>query len=366
MTGKVRHYFTGGNTAKGFHHFFESNVASLSRLWIMKGGPGTGKSTVMKQIGHTWLEKGFDIEWIHCSSDPDSLDGVIIPSLQIGLVDGTAPHILEPTAPGAKEEYVNLGQAWDSRKLQTHVEEIAAYNVKIEQCYQEAYKTFGEALEIHDEWEEIYINKLDREAADQLANNYIKKLVGNVHLHKKADVKHRFLGAATPQGAVDYIPNLTYELPKRYFIKGRPGTGKSTLLKKVAKTAEQCGLDVEVYHCGFDPENLNMVIVRELGFAIFDSTAPHEYFPEREGDEILDTYEKIITPGTDEENAEAIQEIRQRYNAKMDEGTACLKKAKYLHDELESIYIQSMDFEQVNEIQQSIHAQIEELVELSE
>ena len=109
-----------------------------------------------------------------------------------------------------------------------------------------------------------------------------------------------------------------------------------------------------------------MVIVRELGFAIFDSTAPHEYFPERDGDEILDTYEKIITPGTDEKNAEAIQEIRQRYNAKMDEGTACLKKAKYLHDELESIYIQSMDFEQVNEIQQSIHAQIEELVELSE
>ena len=43
-----------------------------------------------------------------------------------------------------------------------------------------------------------------------------------------------------------------------------------------------------------------MVIVRELGFAIFDSTAPHEYFPSREGDEIIDMYALIVTPGTDE------------------------------------------------------------------
>jgi len=139
MGGKIRHYFAGGNTAKGFHHFFDSNLASLNRLWILKGGPGTGKSTLMKQIGHAWLEKGYDIEWIHCSADPDSLDGMIIPSLQIGLVDGTAPHIVEPTAPGAKEDYVNLGQAWDRKRLEAHIEEVEKYNVQIDECYQEAY-----------------------------------------------------------------------------------------------------------------------------------------------------------------------------------------------------------------------------------
>ncbi|KIL49641.1 PRK06851 family protein [Jeotgalibacillus soli] len=362
MSGKIRHYFAGGNTAKGFHHFFDSNVSSLQRLWIMKGGPGTGKSTIMKQVGHAWLERGYDIEWIHCSSDPDSLDGVIIPSLGVGIVDGTAPHILEPKAPGAKEEYVNLGEAWDRQQLQAHAEEVVSYNQKIDKCFQEAYRSFAEALAIHDEWEEIYINQFDIQAADHLAASYIQQLVGNVRLNKPAAVYHRFLGAATPKGAVDYIPNLTHELPKRYFIKGRPGTGKSTLLKRLAKTAEERGLDVEVYHCGFDPESLDMVIVRELGFAIFDSTAPHEYFPERDGDEILDMYEKLVTPGTDEVNAEIIGEIRERYNKKMQEGTAYLKQAKYLHDELETIYIQAMDFEQINKIQQSIQEQIEESI----
>ena len=44
-------------------------------------------------------------------------------------------------------------------------------------------------------------------------------------------MKHRFLGAATPKGAVDFVPNLTEGLPHRYFIKGPPGPGKSTMLK---------------------------------------------------------------------------------------------------------------------------------------
>ena len=50
-----------------------------------------------------------------------------------------------------------------------------------------------------------------------------------------------------------------------------------------------------------------MVIVRELGFAIFDSTSPHEYYPDSTwpADEIVDMYERCITPGTDEQHHEA-------------------------------------------------------------
>ena len=57
------------------------------------------------------------MELVHCSSDSDSLDGVIFPTLKIGIVDGTEPHVIEPKAPGAIEEYVNLGDAWDSLQL---------------------------------------------------------------------------------------------------------------------------------------------------------------------------------------------------------------------------------------------------------
>ena len=133
------------------------------------------------------------------------------------------------------------------------------------------------------------------------------------------------------------------------------------MLKKLAAEGVSRGFDVEVYHCGFDPHSLDMVIVRELGFAIFDSTAPHEYFPERETDEIIDMYTELIVPGTDEKYAAEIEEVGERYKAKMNEAIASLEKAKQLHDDLEVIYIDAMDFSKVTEIGDRIKEKIESL-----
>lgn len=361
MAGKIKHYFAGGNTARGFHNLYDSNLKGLDRLFILKGGPGTGKSSLMKKIGSEWVENGYDIELLHCSSDNDSIDGILIPALRVGIVDGTAPHVIEPKAPGAIEEYINLGEAWNRRTLAIQKNIIQNLTNQISASFQKAYATFKEALEIHDDWEKIYINSMDFKKADQLTKKLIDSFFGKMKLNKQADVRHRFLGAATPKGAVDYVPNLTEEISKRYFIKGRPGSGKSTMLKKIATAAEERGVDAEIYHCGFDPHSLDMVILRELGIAIFDSTAPHEYFPSRDGDEIIDMYEILIEPGTDDIYADIISRIAAKYKNKMTEATSYLAKAKELHDELEDIYISAMDFSEVEKIQGKIAEQIREM-----
>ncbi|MEH6948959.1 PRK06851 family protein [Bacillus sp. JJ634] len=361
MTGKALHYFAGGNTARGYFSLYESNFAELEKVFILKGGPGMGKSTLMKKLANEWLEKGYDVEHIHCSSDPDSIDGVIFPALKIGLVDGTEPHVVEPKAPGAIEEYVNLGHAWNSQQLVAEKADILRLMKERQEAYERAYKHYAEALAVHDEWEEIYIANMDFEKLNALTGKLKTKFFGDIFLNKKADVRHRFLGAATPIGAVDYVPNLTEGLPKRYFLKGRPGSGKSTLLKKLATTAENRGFDVEIYHCGFDPNSLDMVIVRELGMAIFDSTAPHEYFPSREGDEIIDLYKVAILPGTDEIYSDQIKDVSARYRAKMNDGTASLAEAKKLHDEIEKIYQRAIDFTIIDDIQKDMETDILDL-----
>jgi hypothetical protein len=356
-------YYAGGNTARGFHSLYHSNLQGLDRLFILKGGPGTGKSSLMKKVASMWLDNGYNIELLHCSSDNESIDGVIIPALGVGIVDGTAPHVIEPQAPGAIEEYVNLGKAWDSSKLALEKKNILSLTGKISKSFQTAYSTFAEALKVHDEWEKIYIENMDFAKADRLTTNLTDKFFGKIKLNKQSDVRHRFLGAATPRGAVDFVPNLTEDLSKRYFIKGRPGSGKSTMLKKLAAVAEERGLDVEVYHCGFDPNSLDMVIVRELGFAIFDSTAPHEYFPSSGTDEIIDMYEELINPGTDDFYADEIVDISARYKGKMQEAISYLAQAKSLHDDLEKVYVDAMDFSVVEDIQQEIISEIEQIAE---
>lgn len=358
MTGKVKNYYAGGNTARGFYNLFDSNLAYLERIFILKGGPGTGKSSLMKAIGEYWVEEGYDIEQIHCASDNDSIDGVIIPALKVGIVDGTAPHVIEPKAPGAIEDYVNLGEGWDTETLAQKKQIILELSENISCAFHNAYDSFAQALKLHDDWEKYYIKNLDAQKAEQLANRLKNKFFDKIHLNKKAKVVHRFLGAATPKGPVDFIQNLTEDIPKRYFIKGRPGTGKSTLLKNLAKAADERGFDVEVYHCGFDPHSLDMLIFRELGIAIFDSTAPHEYFPSRDGDEIIDTYEAFIEPGTDEMYEEEMTPIINAYKEKMLEGTAFLAEAKRIHDELEAIYSQAMDFAIIEGLTEKIQTEI--------
>ena len=52
------------------------------------------ENPLLRQVGETMIAKNFDIEYHICSSDSNSLDGIVIPTLQIGIIDGTAPHVV--------------------------------------------------------------------------------------------------------------------------------------------------------------------------------------------------------------------------------------------------------------------------------
>ena len=86
--------FLGANTAGGFVSRFDQlhTDRRVKKLVILKGGPGCGKSTFMKKLRATAAELGADTECYPCSSDPASLDGILIPAAGLAIVDGTAPH----------------------------------------------------------------------------------------------------------------------------------------------------------------------------------------------------------------------------------------------------------------------------------
>ena len=56
------------------------------------GPSGCGKSTLLRRIAAHLEEQGETVELIHCSSDPDSLDGVICGARKFSVVDATPPH----------------------------------------------------------------------------------------------------------------------------------------------------------------------------------------------------------------------------------------------------------------------------------
>ena len=64
-------------------------------------------------IGQTMEQAGAAVEYLWCSGDPDSLDGVVLPELRCAIADGTSPHVLEPKYPAAVDRYVDLGRFYD-------------------------------------------------------------------------------------------------------------------------------------------------------------------------------------------------------------------------------------------------------------
>lgn len=357
MTGSIKDFYVGGNTAHGFVSLMESSLQGLERLFILEGTPRSGKSDLIRTIGDQLVSAGYDIWNMHCASDNSALDGMVVPLLKVGIIVGTDRYIIEPMLPEVEVQYVNVGEACHLDQLITQQGSIHQLNEQISQAYQQAYAGFAEALRIHDEWEALYIANMDFQEANVLTKEMIHMLYGDRKLEKESRVDHRFLGAATPQGAKDCVPNLTEGL-KRYLIKGRPGSGKSTMLKKIAAAGTERGYDVEIYHCGFDPNSLDMIIVRDVNFAIFDSTAPHEYFPEGGTDEIVDMYSRCIQPGTDEKLEEAINPIKERYAAQMKRSIQFLTDAKSLQDQLDEIYAPSIDFSLIDSLKDEIRREI--------
>ena len=347
MTNQSRHYFVTGNTAQGFVDKLMSNLQKTEKLLILRGRPGTGKACLMAALAGTGEKTGLPLEYLHCPSAPDTLDGFIIPELRLAVIDGTDLHYTKHITSFPQVRTLETDSLFDSDMLSLSDVRIQDIIRTIGSCHDHAFQFFADALRVHDEWEKIYIANMDFSKADLMATYTEELLFGGHRLDRTPVSKERFFGASTPSGAMDYLDNLTAGISKRYLLKGRPGTGKSTLLRKLEAASAARGLDTEVYSCAFDSNSLDAIIWPELDKCLFDSTAPHLYEPTRPNDELIDMYAGCVTPGTDEKYDSALQDIMSRYKETIQRGTDYLQEAKKHLDTLLRIYTEATDFSEV-------------------
>lgn len=87
-------FFLGANSPAGFYSLYDQMLepAAARRVFLLKGGAGCGKSSLMRRVGAALEEAGEKAEYIVCSGDPGSLDAVVFPNLGAAIVDATAPQ----------------------------------------------------------------------------------------------------------------------------------------------------------------------------------------------------------------------------------------------------------------------------------
>lgn len=113
----MERYFIGNNTGYKFYSFYPDELKRITNVVLMKGGPGTGKSTILKGIASECEKKGYKYEKWYCSGDPYSLDGIYVLDKDFVIIDATSPHAMDPTIPVIKEKIVNLADSLNKEKL---------------------------------------------------------------------------------------------------------------------------------------------------------------------------------------------------------------------------------------------------------
>lgn len=345
----VKHFFLDGNTSEGFYSLSHEVLSGIENIHIITGSIDRAKTRLFSLVGDLY-SKDHVVYFLHNPSDEEKLDGVIIPNKNLAFLDGSTRHHTACKYYGLVSSTFSLDQFLRYNDLKTYKKEIIKLVNKYDQLHKEAYRSFFNGKQIHEKKEELFISAMDFEKANKVTNELIKKIFTDVTGTKEQGmIKQLFFGAATPSGPVNYIDDITEGIGKRYIIKGRSGSGKSTVMRKIGKHAEELGLSVQYFPCGLDPNSLDMVIIPSLETVILDGTAPHVINPTRVADEIVDMFELCMDKTIEAKYANEFKQLDFAYKKKMKEGTQSLNKAKEIKSLITNYYESAIDLDLLNE-----------------
>ena len=160
-----------------------------------------------------------------------------------------------------------------------------------------------------------------------------------------------FLGSNSPQGFVSRFDQLDYGDPQwhTFYIKGGPGCGKSSFMKRLAAVFEnRCPL-MEQIPCSSDPDSLDAVIFPEWKVSIADATAPHALEPKYPGlSESILSFGDFLDPLKIKPYGETIRLISQTTSKNYSQAIDCLAAAKSFLNDSHRIALSSLNPQKLN------------------
>lgn len=234
-------FFAASNSSDGFKNYYPQCFERADRLYIVKGGPGTGKSTLMRRVADIAESLDFDVERYFCSSDHTSLDGVLFRAGRewVGMLDGTHPHPYVERLPAVREEIVNTGLFWNSAELRANGERIRELCAQKSKMYGIAYSYLRACGNLHEVYRSYCSAIADREKIKRWLRR-ITQSVGKGGGYRELPVLVNSIGMK----GMAHLYTLEDLASRIYVLSGDAGQGE--LMDEVQSLARELETGVRV------------------------------------------------------------------------------------------------------------------------
>ncbi len=348
--GKIKYIFTSSHTKNGFFTFIPDLIEGLRQVYILKGPAGSGKSTLIRLLGETMCEQGYEIEFWVSAIDPLNPDGVYIPQLDAAVVNGSLPNPIDPSYPGGIGEIINLGDFIDKDVTSAKRNDIEKLIAEVAVKSKQAYYLLKQADTVKHEIKKVAAKHLNMPKIKNLIDDLAKDI-----LEEQPREKHYFASALTADGMINYIDELSAGCQKRYILIGPSGSAKSTIINELASIFKEKGFILEYYHSGFDVDSLDMVIIKNLQVALVDggntelTIKPWDIVIDMTT--ILESYEVDMADMLKSESYRNYETLILEAQAQLDNMRSSLKGLK-------KVYSALTDFESLDEKRENLRVQI--------
>lgn len=337
--------FLGSLSKGGFSHSFSDfyNPYDGWRVYILKGGPGTGKSTFLKQMADTAVKLKENVIIAPCSSDPDSLDAVIFENRKVMIADGTAPHIMEPKYPIACEQIVNLGECIDSKKIWEYRQEIFSLCFEHQAFCKRAQRYINAVQMLLSDNYYIALKQTDMKKALKFADSVTNEFLTQ---KQQRNAKETFvrLSAVTP-GGITSFNDTPLKLCKNVIpVCDKYGAAADIVIKRIRDNCKNYGYDIFTAQNSISNEKLDAVMVPSAGFAV---CIQNDYI--KPNSDSRKVHSRRFTSESKMRN----NKCRVNFNTKtsnemIKEASYSMKAANMIHARLEEYYINAVDFKKTD------------------
>ncbi|MBR5540383.1 MAG: hypothetical protein IKU56_03290 [Clostridia bacterium] len=342
-------FFLGSNTPTGFVDTAKTLYKPDGwRVYLLKSGAGTGKSTLLRRVYEQLTAEGEEAEAFCCSSDPDSLDAVRFPARQLCLIDATAPHSVEPLYWGTVEQLVPLSQCM-SNSLRENAPAIMALTDENRSLHRRCRGYLRAAASLLRESRRIQRESLNRDKLCRYAHHLAaSEWQSDTVCVQLAACERRFLSAFTPEGWITFYDTLQALCPRIYAVEDEQGAAASLLLSELQQAAVADGKHCIACPCPLFPdEGPEHLLLPELGLAFTTSNSFHKVdfpiFRRIHASRFLDT----------EQLRHHRQVLSFRRRAAMEllqEAASLSAQAKEIHDQLEQYSVAAMDWQRYEQL----------------